>query len=228
MNTTKLSHSSALKYHGAIQGALTDWARDANLINGSILDITNQTEMAGLVLELKKLEVYLDRNTTDHRMYEHALKTYSKYLYFLKQLSPIENDIQKIIVDTNYTTTQKMQLINARIGQGKFRQDLISYWGGCAVTAYSETHLLIASHIKPWAVSSDQERLSMHNGILLLPNIDRAFDAGLISFDTHGKIIISSLFEDPKCLGITADMKLKLEEAHESFMKYHREVVFTA
>jgi predicted restriction endonuclease len=51
---------------------------------------------------------------------------------------------------------------------------------------------LEASHIKRWTDSNNDERLDPNNGILLTANLHRLFDAGLISFDDLGKMIISS------------------------------------
>ena len=51
--------------------------------------------------------------------------------------------------------------------------------------------MLLASHIKPWRDSNHQERLDKFNGLLLLANLDKAFDLGFISFDDSGKVPIS-------------------------------------
>jgi 5-methylcytosine-specific restriction protein A len=56
--------------------------------------------------------------------------------------------------------------------------------------------LLKASHIKPWRDSDNAERLDIYNGLLLIPNLDSAFDKGYISFDDGGKIIISDMIKD--------------------------------
>ena len=42
--------------------------------------------------------------------------------------------------------------------------------------------LLIASHIKPWRDSNDEERLDACNGLLLAAHVDKAFDRYLLSF----------------------------------------------
>lgn len=88
--------------------------------------------------------------------------------------------------------TAKESLVQSRIGQGQFRAALIEYWQCCSVTGYTQVELLKASHIKPWRYASNQERLNVFNGLLLLPNLDTCFDLGLISFDDEGKILISS------------------------------------
>jgi predicted restriction endonuclease len=50
------------------------------------------------------------------------------------------------------------------------------------MTGITETALLRASHIVPWAECTDEKRLDVHNGVLLSALWDAAFDRGLISF----------------------------------------------
>jgi len=123
--------------------------------------------------------------------------------------------------------TQRKTLIEARIGQGQFRRDLIDYWGRCAVTGLDEPLLLRASHIKPWAKSNNQERLEPCNGLLLSANLDAAFDAGLISFASDGRILISDAFTQHAAAGIETDMRLrKNTAAHATYLAWHRDNVF--
>ncbi len=73
------------------------------------------------------------------------------------------------------STTQKQQLIMARVGQGDFRINVQKIESKCRITGLTDKRLLIASHIKPWKVSSNEERLDGHNGLLLSPYIDKLF-----------------------------------------------------
>lgn len=89
------------------------------------------------------------------------------------------------INDSNSKDTEKEILSKARIGQGKFRKDVIREWGireKCAVTGIDLSQLLIASHIKPWRASDNVERLDPTNGIMLATHLDKLFDNYLISF----------------------------------------------
>jgi len=61
---------------------------------------------------------------------------------------------------------------------------------------------------------------------LLLPNLDKVFDLGFITFKPKGNIVISKELESFKRLGLSHDMKLELEESHLEYMSYHRDVVF--
>ncbi len=125
--------------------------------------------------------------------------------------------------------TQKETLVQSRIGQGKFRSDLIDYWKCCAVTGCHTAELLKASHIKPWRDCDNIERLDQYNGLLLSPNIDAAFDSGLISFDDDGKILISSKLnkEEAQKIGYHSKLRiLNLSKKHLGYLEHHRNNVF--
>ena len=94
------------------------------------------------------------------------------------------------------------------------------------MTGYSDTRLLVASHIKPWKVSEHEERLDKYNGLLLLPNLDKIFDLGFITFEENGKIVISDYLEETDKLGVTHDMTVNLNDRHQEYIEYHRDVVF--
>jgi hypothetical protein len=89
-------------------------------------------------------------------------------------------------------TTEAERLVVQRIGQDVFRDALMAYWGGrCPLTGITEPALLRASHIVPWAECDDEQRLDVHNGLLLSALWDAAFDAGLVSFANDGTVLIS-------------------------------------
>lgn len=117
----------------------------------------------------------------------------------------------------------------ARIGQGMFREKLINHWKGCSITGCEMTDILIASHIKPWRDCEQHEAIDMVNGLLLLPNLDAAFDKGFISFDNEGQILFSPQLrkEHAEILGLTPDMKLRrVYPYHHPYLEYHRQHVF--
>jgi hypothetical protein len=87
--------------------------------------------------------------------------------------------------------TERAELILSRIGQGKFRRDLIELCRECYVTGIDDERLLRASHIKPWRDSSNSERLDPRNGMLLTPTLDLLFDKGLISFADDGQMLVT-------------------------------------
>ncbi|SLJ83687.1 HNH endonuclease [Psychrobacter sp. DAB_AL43B] len=140
-----------------------------------------------------------------------------------------ENALTDVSGYLNLSRTERDSIIKSRIGQGQFRQSLINYWSACAVTGCEEQKLLRASHIKPWSKSEDIERLSLYNGLLLSPNLDLCFDAGFISFDNLGHILISHKMNitDLEALSINKDMKLSIiSPEHEKYLQYHREHIY--
>ena len=136
------------------------------------------------------------------------------------------NDIVEIIGEKISINTEKENLVKCRIGQGDFRDKLIKHWQGCAVTDVEQIDILIASHIKPWSKSDNEERLDPFNGLLLLPTLDKLFDKGYISFDDNGSILISKLLTNYDILGINEHMKIEIEEEHKKYLKYHRKDIF--
>ena len=123
--------------------------------------------------------------------------------------------------------TTRTALIEARRGQGKYRRNLIEVWERCSVTQCAHVALLRASHIKPWRESSSKERLDKFNGLLLVPNLDAAFDRGLISFTNGGEILISASLsgEARSHLGIKKELRLvSVYEENEPFLAFHRKL----
>jgi len=106
--------------------------------------------------------------------------------------------------------TERQAVVAARRGQGRYRNDLLSLWIGCAVTRCTTETLLRASHLKPWRCSTNQERLDRYNGLLLTPNLDVALDRRLISFNDDGTILIAPTLTtaETDALGIQATARL--------------------
>jgi hypothetical protein len=138
--------------------------------------------------------------------------------------------INQLQTDPNLTETEKNQIIAARIGQGYFRRSLIYECGFCPITGVDDSSVLIASHIKPWRYSTNQERLSAKNGLLFTPTYDKLFDKGIISFTDDKRIIISSRFSDQNKVRLDilngTRYPLLAIDGREGFMEYHRQNVF--
>ena len=154
-------------------------------------------------------------------MYSATMSQFAKYLAS-NGGDDVQADLDEIIGDTSTSQTEKTALIKSRIGQGVFRDKVLLHWSTCAVTGFGDTSLLVASHIKPWKKSTNAERLDPWNGLLLSPNLDKAFDKGFITFEADGCIRISPLLTDADKLGITPSMKIALKPEHETYMPHHR------
>lgn len=145
------------------------------------------------------------------------VKTKAKEIY--QQINNVDTTLQ-----TNETVSEieKKVLVNYRIQQSKFRRELILHWEGCSITNCKNSKLLIASHIKPYSESNDEEKYDINNGLLLTPTFDKLFDLNLISFTNEGKILLSNNLdtEDLQSLGITGNEKLKMGKVSEPILKY--------
>lgn len=82
--------------------------------------------------------------------------------------------------------------VKVRVNQSFFRSVILSsYDFKCCLTGIDIPELLIASHIVPWSKDKDN-RLNPQNGLCLNNLHDKAFDKGLITFDTSFKVVLSS------------------------------------
>ena len=145
--------------------------------------------------------------------------------------SPVDQLVADTFTQTVPDETTREALVKARIGQGRWRRDLMLHWSGkCAVSGLEVEALLRASHIKPWRDSDNRERLDVLNGFMLGPAYDAAFDAGLISFEDNGAIMVSPKLPASQlsAAGISTTAKLStLVDAHRGYLAHHRESVFT-
>ena len=128
--------------------------------------------------------------------------------------------------------TEREQIVKARLGQGVFRDAVLRVWQGrCAVTDLRQALLLRASHIKPWRVSDNVERLDPENGLLLGAGLDAAFDAGLISFSDDGRLLLSERLapSDLARIGALPEARLREEPTarRREYLRYHRRHVFS-
>ncbi|MBK9801037.1 MAG: HNH endonuclease [Bacteroidetes bacterium] len=122
--------------------------------------------------------------------------------------------------------TERSGLVTSRVGQGAYRKRIIHRWEyKCAVTGFDKLNVLIASHILPWASADDNQRLDVHNGILLSPTYDALFDRHLISFEDTGKIILSNNIEEQayQKIGVSGKEKIRnLSEYNLPYLEQHR------
>lgn len=87
---------------------------------------------------------------------------------------------------------EKIQLTKSRRGQGIFKANVRLVEDHCRITGVTNIKHLRASHIKPWSLSDNDEKLDGNNGLLLSPHVDHLFDRGFISFEPKGKLLVSN------------------------------------
>jgi len=143
-----------------------------------------------------------------------------------------EHRVEQMIKDTpTLEETEKQSLIQARCGQGIFRNNVQRIERQCRITKVNRPEHLIASHCKPWRDSTNAERLDGENGLLLTPTIDHLFDKGFISFEGDGRLIISPVAHRPSLIKMSIDVDHPINvgafsEGQRSFLDYHQENVF--
>lgn len=123
---------------------------------------------------------------------------------------------------------ERMAFVKTRVNQSVFRERLLKKYHICCLCKVENQALLTASHIKPWAASSADEKLDAENGFLLCPNHNALFDGGFISFDDDGKIMISSRLSQVDCTftNVIPAMKINLSEKNKEYLEYHRKKIF--
>jgi len=130
----------------------------------------------------------------------------------------------------------RIREVKTRVNQSVFRSIIISnYSGKCALTGIDVPELLVASHIKPWAMDV-KERLNPENGICLSSLYDAAFDKGLIGFDQNYNVVLSHRILEQetkdyydKYFGSIDHVQLMLPEEHKpnkTFLEWHMDTIF--
>ena len=144
----------------------------------------------------------------------------------------IENEelsIVETITSDIKESTERDQLIKARNGQGRFKQNVETIETGCRATGVKKKILLIASHIKPWRFSDNAERLDGNNGLLFSPHIDKLFDQGWITFSTNGDLQCQdeTIIEVLSQWGINIPLNIggfNVDQAR--YLRYHQEYIY--
>lgn len=120
---------------------------------------------------------------------------------------------------------------SVRKGQARYREQLLKQCRYCPFTMVSDDRLLIASHIKPWAVCSDAEKVDPHNGYMFTPLYDKLFDRGFITF-TETRHVVLSEFLSPltwRQLGLKQNAYLQalpMDNERIEYLRFHQSSVF--
>jgi putative restriction endonuclease len=124
--------------------------------------------------------------------------------------------------------TSVKTLIQARRGHGIYKKNLLQIETRCRITGVTEVQHLVASHIKPWKDSNNQEKVDGNNGLLLSPHIDRLFDKGHISFEDNGDLIIGKTVstETQRAWSILAGNYGDFNKLQKYYLDYHRHEIY--
>lgn len=115
-----------------------------------------------------------------------------------------------------------------RPNQAKFRKILLKGAQRCEATLCELLFALDIAHIKPYHLCNEEEKKDPHNLLLLTASVHRVFDAGYVSFDETGNILISYKFDqwELPCIGLKGNERIAMPGRRNLYLKYHRENIF--
>lgn len=165
------------------------------------------------------------------------------FLYYFKVFINYESDIyccnlkeeQKQIEQINNSNIisekLKISLIEASNCQGLYRKKIVSECKICPFTKVNDERLLVVSHIKPWILSNEEEKIDIKNGLIFTPTFGCLFDKGLISFDDDKTLLVSPWISpvNQENLNIYNGKfieALPLDNKRKSYLSFHREHIF--
>lgn len=222
--------NSAEHYESGLRSVSKDMLRE-NVISKPLEEMS-APELEIAIFNILHNDFFIAKNTKGKRMYSNSIKQYQSFLKTCVKAEDYETIENAIKNDITLQETDRLQIVKARIGQGIFREKLISKYSNCIISGISDDRLLVASHIKPWTVSTNQERLDTENGLLLSSLYDKMFDIGLITFENSGKIQISSSVKesDRQKFGLDPNIcyDLKITDSLKEHLEYHRDIIFVA
>lgn len=229
-NGERVSEATVLKYYGGVC-TISEEMLERNIIDKSLINM-ELYELDMAIANIFENPYFIAKDTKGNKMYSNSLKRFRCYKYFETDLIEKETIQEQIIRDDEkLTLTEKETLIKSRRGQGNFRNSLLEkYDKKCIITKISIQEVLVASHIKPWSICDNKERICKDNGLILSATYDKLFDSGLISFKANGQILISKLIskDDIKRLNLIEGKiyDIKYNENMKKFLDYHNEAIF--
>lgn len=147
--------------------------------------------------------------------------------------------VELVDESADITGEEKLVLSTSRIHQAHFRNLLLeSYGRRCCISGIGGKGLeglLVASHIKPWKVSSGADKVAPENGLLLDGFWDKAFDQGFITLNFNYEIVVSrTILRDEvnkDLIWSKNGQKITLPlygAPRKEFIEYHNDVIFRA
>lgn len=147
-------------------------------------------------------------------------------IVFVKDELYFEEDALQIFGEDLKSSTKKRDYYLHRLYKEALKDESEQlYKKSQCMLEHMDYPVLIASHIKPFIESNEEEAYDPNNGLLLSRTIDSLFDLKYISFDDKGKIIFSSLLSDD-IKSFWSSYRLDKEILNPQrlqYLKYHRE-----
>ena len=149
--------------------------------------------------------------------------------------SIVHPQLTESITDIVKTSKKETKKRPSREGAKKYRTKVLDYMPQCPFSKISDERLLIASHIKPYQVCINEnkvnEAIDYLNGLSLSPTYDKLFDQGYITFLDNGNLIcgtqLSSYTWEKLNINPNAKNTMRIyPENREKYLEYHRKFVF--
>lgn len=207
----------------------------------------SKEEITGLMLvDLSKTtEVFLNQEDLEYYK-EYAIKIefykrkYNQVSHFCNLLGKLDNltfiqgdlyfteDAQRIFGEDLQLIAKRRDPYLHRLYKNQLQEECEEIYGKihCVLEKLSYP-VLIASHIKPFIFSNDNEAYDPNNGLLLSRTIDSLFDLKYISFTDDGQMLFSKRISDD-VKEFWKDYRLDdnlLNEQRKGFLSYHRQMV---
>ena len=149
-------------------------------------------------------------------------------LVFVKEDLYFKEDAEQIFGEDLKAITKRRDPYLHRLYKNQLQDECEEVYGNpMCVLEHLSYPVLIASHIKPFIDSDENEAYDPNNGLLLSRTIDSLFDLKYISFTDEGKMIFSSrISNDVK--EFWKGYKLEntiLNEQRKGYLAYHRSLL---
>lgn len=140
-------------------------------------------------------------------------------------------DAQRIFGNLSTNATRKRDSYLHRLYKNQLQEECEEQYGGVKCMLEKLAYpVLVASHIKPFIQSDDNEAYDPNNGLLLSRTLDSLFDLKYISFDDNGNMLKSNRLSDDvwqHWCNIKLDDSL-LTNDRKKYLAFHRELMHKA
>ncbi|MBN2035706.1 MAG: HNH endonuclease [Chitinispirillaceae bacterium] len=225
---TKDKQKSLTQYEDHIDSDILFWEGEKG--HGSDKRIIERKDIIHVFFRKRHHSPFIYEGRAILRSHNRFVDRPSKFTFeLIDQKIEEGNMVAEIQSQYGISKTEREAIIKSRIGQGLYRNRAIELWKTCSVTGFTKEDVLIASHIKPWKMSSNEERINPYNSLLLVPTLDKLFDNGYIAFESNGNIMLSNKVDqkDWNRIGINKALRLR-EVPYETkhFLNYHCEYIY--
>lgn len=185
-----------------------------------------ESELKFYVKEAKKIG-FIDRKYNQVGYLYNILGKLNDLIFVNNELY-FREDAEKIFGKELLTDTKKRDPYLHRLYKNELKDESEELYGNIQCMLEKLAYpVLIASHIKPFIDSDENEAYDVNNGLLLSRTIDSLFDLKYISFTDEGKMIFSKRIADD-VKEFWKDYTLEnniLNQERKHYLAYHRNLM---